>query len=56
MIAELNESTAGADASIGGGTEAIPHEAITLAYSSLLALLAIVACQSGSLHCTKNEK
>ncbi len=40
----LNESTTGADASV----EALKlyHIKLTLAYSSLLALLAIVACQS----------
>ncbi len=50
MIMNNNESTAGADASV----EALKlyHMKLTLAYSSLLAPIAIVACQSGSLHCT----
>ncbi len=50
VICNMNESTAGADASV----EALKlyHMKLTLAYSSLLAPIAIVACQSasGSLH------
>ncbi len=43
---ESTESTAGADASVGALK--LYHMKLTLAYSSLLALLAIVACQSAS--------